>query len=149
MQLSALVVLPFLGFTLAAAVPAPLEAEEFNSTESALDKRIANTFCERFRSPSGIFQYTIWTAGWGNSDDTSPKGCGSGVLDNLRGQCGGGTAINSWKCYHVYENPHDTRMTFQFNTWTVPSGGSKCVQDAIRLASPSWKKESVTCRHLN
>ncbi|PVH69264.1 hypothetical protein DL98DRAFT_598786 [Cadophora sp. DSE1049] len=99
MKFSALLVLPFLGFTLAAAVPAPLEAEVINSTEieteSALEKRIANTMCERYISPARIYQYTVWTAGWGNNDETSKSGCGGGLLDNLRAQCSGTSSVNS------------------------------------------------------
>lgn len=70
MKVSALLVLLFLGLTVAAPAPAPIEAEVFNSTESALEKRIANTFCERYISPGRIYSYTVWTAGWGNNDET-------------------------------------------------------------------------------
>ncbi|KAG4442139.1 hypothetical protein IFR05_002352 [Cadophora sp. M221] len=125
---SILLTVPFLGFSLAAPAPVAevLEAETFNSTSASFEKRIANTMCERYISP--------------------------GFLDNLRAQCGGTSSVSGWKCYEVHENPHDTMMTFSFNTWAQPvaSGGSKCVQDAIWLASPSWKKEyGVTCKHLN
>ncbi|KAH7407166.1 hypothetical protein BKA64DRAFT_705576 [Cadophora sp. MPI-SDFR-AT-0126] len=157
MKFSTLLVIPFLGVTLVAAVPAPLEvtveleAEVSNSTEAVLEKRIANTMCERFISPGRIYQYTVWTAGWGNNDETSRSGCGTGLLDNLRGQCGGSSSVNSWKCYEVHENPHDTMMTFSFNNWNqATAGGSKCIEDAIWLASPGWKKEyNVKCKHLN
>lgn len=82
------------------------------------------------------------------NNNSSKSGCGRGLLDNLRGQCGGSSSINSWQCYAVTENPHDTRVTFSLNTWAIASS-PWCVTDAIWLASlGSNRATGVTCRDV-
>lgn len=76
--------------------------------------------------------YIVTLVDWGND----PRGCGRGVLDNLRGQCGD---VDEWVC-DTREN-NGAFMTFYL------SGPRKahCLKDAVWLASPPDKREEGFC----
>ncbi|KAH7324054.1 hypothetical protein BKA65DRAFT_540601 [Rhexocercosporidium sp. MPI-PUGE-AT-0058] len=67
-----------------------------------------------------LYTWGVWDQDWGQ-----------GLLDNLRGQCFGN--INDWKFnFESGVPPTNGVVTFWINS---EGGGSKCVQDAIWLAS--------------
>ncbi|KAI9811704.1 MAG: hypothetical protein M1832_000701 [Thelocarpon impressellum] len=63
-----------------------------------------------------------------------PRGCGRGLLDNLRGQCGW---IMEWECSEITGPGIDA-------SWKMPLRATdKCIRDAIWLSSG---REGVSCR---
>lgn len=102
-----------------------------------LGKADATTTCVReFASPnadenpSELYSYTVTTTDWGYDDSTSKSGCGGGLLDNLRGQCTGGTDVLDWGC-DGQEGAHNMTATFTIKYHSSTS----CVRNAIYLAS--------------
>ncbi|CAK7232463.1 hypothetical protein SEUCBS140593_008268 [Sporothrix eucalyptigena] len=82
-------------------------------------------------------QFIIYTETWGSSD----KGCGGGVLDNLRGQCC--TNVVNWGCDRAGPSNNGARMSFALDCNYL----DHCVEDAIWLASPPDRRETgVNCR---
>ena len=122
--------LSLLGSTIASPL-ATADVEAVEAVEAVnLEKRISQNRCE-YHMNGANFEYTIWMAGWGNNDWSSLSGCGTGLLDNVRGQCG--SNILYWGCDEIRENPHDTKVHF-----TVPSRlgpNPSCVQEASRRTS--------------
>lgn len=76
-------------------------------------------------------KYGIYLDGWGQEKD----GCGKGILDNLRGQCGW---IMSWGC-----RPWGSGVVLTF--YVSGARYSKCVLDGIWMASPKDKREEGLC----
>ncbi|KAG6360196.1 hypothetical protein INS49_011252 [Diaporthe citri] len=75
--------------------------------------------------------YAIYLDGWGQ--EMQP--CGKGVLDNIRGQCGG---VDHWGCDHW--------GTGLFVTFQLPAPWrAKCALDGVWLASPKNKREEGLC----
>lgn len=100
--------------TPALATPVALPAA---TAAPVVEKRLTATTCHKNSIESARqWEYTIEMAGWGNNDETSRSGCGTGLLDNLRGQCGD---IIGWGCDEVHENAHDTRVHFRLSGWVV------------------------------
>lgn len=75
--------------------------------------------------------YAIYVDGWGQD----MKHCGSGILDNIRGQCGG---VEQWECIHWGTG---LLMTF----WLPAPYRAKCALDGVWLASPHDKREEGLC----
>ncbi|PVH93379.1 hypothetical protein DM02DRAFT_634603 [Periconia macrospinosa] len=119
----------------APALATPLGSAGVSDTP-APEKRITANTCHFKSVASGAqLEYTIDMAGWGNADETPRSGCGSGLLDNLRGQCGD---ILNWGCDAIHENPHDTRAHFRLSGWVTTAPGW--------LASPlSRRATGVKC----
>ncbi|KAI9823157.1 MAG: hypothetical protein M1832_002600 [Thelocarpon impressellum] len=64
------------------------------------------------------------------------RGCGQGLLDNLRGQCG---VITSWECWYG----DDSGGRYEASTFiTLGVASRSCVKDAIYLASEAAKVET-------
>ncbi|KAE8443646.1 hypothetical protein EG329_001504 [Mollisiaceae sp. DMI_Dod_QoI] len=130
--------LSLLSSTLAAPTSSSL-----NATSAVLVPRIARNACWYSNDVARTY-YHVDMAGWGNNDDTSRSGCGTGYLDNLHGQCG--SDIQNWGCTEVRENPHDTHVDFEIAAFER-AAGPKCVQDALWLASPPDNRAGgVTCQ---
>ncbi|KAI9827502.1 MAG: hypothetical protein M1832_004852 [Thelocarpon impressellum] len=73
-----------------------------------------------------------------NNWPQDPRGCGRGLLDNLRGQCG---IITNWEC----EYTNDTTARPTFKTMNLASK-ENCVRDAVYLASPETSRVTpLTC----
>jgi hypothetical protein len=118
--------LSLLSYTIAS----PLAVTDAEAVEAiVLEKRIPENRCT-WRYGGITTSYTIWMAGWGNNDWSSLSGCGTGLLDNLRGQCGD---TRDWGCDEIRENPHDTKVHFTLDS----NNGVRtyCVEEAIRRAS--------------
>jgi hypothetical protein len=112
------------------AIASPLATTDAEAVEAiAIEKRIPSNRCEYRFDGSETF-FTVWMAGWGNNDGTSLSGCGTGLLDNLRGQCGN---VVDWGCDEIRENPHDTKVHFTLPGRSGPN--PYCVSEAIRRAS--------------
>ena len=54
----------------------------------------------------GVISYVITLTDDRSIDDT----CGGGILDNVRGRCGGGGAVTGWGCNYV--GPTGASMSF-------------------------------------
>jgi hypothetical protein len=123
-----------------------------NGTDSSpairLSKRNGKSFCctanlADVPDDTAWFEMHIFTQGWGNKDETSRSGCGGGLLDNLRGQCG---TVSVWGCEpKTWDGVAGTAYTFNIHSGPWPD----CVQDAIWLASPKGnKEEGINCSGL-
>lgn len=130
--------LSMLSYTIASPLATTTTTTETEALEAvSLSKRAQNR-CEWYIGGNGNVYCTVWMGGWGNNDGTSRGGCGSGFLDNIRGQCGGAF---DWGCTEIHENPHDTMTTFNF--WSGQAN-AQCAEEAFRLASPG-QSQRVNC----
>ncbi|KAG4437744.1 hypothetical protein IFR05_006778 [Cadophora sp. M221] len=128
------------------ASPAPILAETAN-VNATLATRKGRSYCHVHNAANQSPRFDIFTEGWGNNDETSLSGCGGGLLDNLRGQCGW---IFEWGCEEEHSSPHSTLYGFivetDFGIGWVKATNYKCVRDAIWLASPGNNRETgVDC----
>ncbi|KAI9816090.1 MAG: hypothetical protein M1832_005173 [Thelocarpon impressellum] len=74
------------------------------------------------QASDGFSYFTVNIAAW----PIDPRGCGRGLLDNVRGQTGAAEG-SDWRCVHNI-------VTFKVsNFYNAP----KHIQDAIWLASPN------------
>ena len=83
----------------------------------------------------------VYTVGLGNWT-VDARGCGRGLLDNLRGQCG---AVSDWECQNfpsTLVSGVDDSDSVSFALSTVTR--KKCVKDALYLAS-GGQVEGVDC----
>jgi hypothetical protein len=102
------------------------------SNYSALDSP-SDSYCTTIRTNFTFF-FQIYLSTWGQDTD----GCGKGLLDNLRGQCG---VVNQWGCDPMADN--SAYVTF----WLALTIPSHCVENAIWIASPSGDRATgVNCR---
>ena len=76
------------------------------------------------RDVIGTIYYNITLSNWPQDQ----RGCGTGTLDNLRGQC---NVITDWKCDYTEGSGNTTRITFT----NASANRAGCVKDAIYLAS--------------
>ncbi len=83
-------------------------------------------------------RFTVKTYGW----PVDGRGCGRGLLDNVRGQAGSGEG-NTWKCDYPAGDQAVTRSTFRIGS--AVDDPMRRVQDAIYLASPGGHWTGVVC----
>ncbi|KAI1346562.1 hypothetical protein F5Y01DRAFT_297547 [Xylaria sp. FL0043] len=88
-------------------------------------------------------EYTIEMAGWGN--DGSASSCAPGISSIIQTQCN--AQLDNFSCTPVYENLHDTKITFDLDKAVVAQ--PDCVTDALRMASSSVHDEqTIECSCL-
>lgn len=126
----------------AIASPLAITTTDAEATDAVARSKRAQNRCEWY--VNGQVYYTVWMGGWGNHDGTSLSGCGTGFLDNLRGQHGG-FGIFDWGCTEIHENPHDTMVKFNVND--VGGDYTGWVERAFRYASPGGS-QSVSCQRI-
>ena len=85
---------------------------------------------------TGYNYFGVSTRNW----PSDPRGCGRGVLDNIRGQTTGAEASH-WNCRTDILEEH---MNFRVST-IYPDAGPR-VAEAIRLASPGGNV-TVECKY--
>lgn len=84
-SISLVTILSTIDSILAGPVPIPAETNSVNAT---LATRKGRSYCHVHNAANQSPRFDIFTEGWGNSNETSLSGCGGGLLDNLRSQCG-------------------------------------------------------------
>ncbi|KAI0971099.1 hypothetical protein F4678DRAFT_93002 [Xylaria arbuscula] len=97
-----------------------------------LPQRLVSSTCEFYGymdKEDDYNEYIIKMAGWGN--DGSAKSCASDVTSLIQAQCE--TKLDSFVCSQVYENLHDTQITFRIRKATHFQ--PDCVTEALRVAS--------------
>ncbi|KAI0862362.1 hypothetical protein F4860DRAFT_126010 [Xylaria cubensis] len=108
-----------------------------------LSRRLDASTCEFYGyvGDKGVYnEYTIEMAGWGNDGSTS--NCAIGVLSYIQTQCR--TNLDNFSCTQIYENLHDTRVSFRINKAAISQPG--CVTQALRLASSaSQDEQTIEC----
>jgi len=110
----------------AAAVPEPVAAGVTNVVERANN----GAYCQSWSG--GTWGFTIET--WGDWDND----WGTGLLDNLRGQCG-----DIWEWEFAYNQ--NTNGFARFKTSGLIR--AHCVEDAIWLASSGTGAITTNCEH--
>ncbi len=121
---------------IAAVIPAMALPALVDPTDNTmLAKREGTSHCRYWTwgvGPSLFGGFDIFTEGWGSG----PNGCGGGVLNNLRGQCG---SVEKWGCSAGNKNGiPGTYYSFELLAGAAFPG---CVQDAVWLASPQDDRE--------
>ncbi|TGJ75308.1 hypothetical protein E0Z10_g11017 [Xylaria hypoxylon] len=81
-------------------------------------------------------EYTIEMAGWGNDGSSS---CALGISGIIQTQCR--TKLDNFACAQVYENLHDTQISFRINKAAVAQ--PDCVTEALKLASSNHHDEQT------
>lgn len=126
--------------TLASALPvAEAELVAFNVADNSLEKRNPGSWCcaEPYDIGDKWIDFHLFTRGWGNE----PDGCHKGLLDNIRGQCG---SVVGWECKRLV-NSRGVQGTYAKGLISF-GGFSKCLENAIWLASPKNNREvDVKC----
>ena len=90
-----------------------------------------------FPAIDGFNYFRVYPADW----PKDPRGCGRGILDNLRGQMGR-AAILDWRCE---DRNYPTSVHFKVST-VFGDVGPKA-EKAIQLASPGGNA-TVDCRYI-
>lgn len=97
---------------------------------------LSGSYC-KYRSSGIMNLFAVRTNTWGYNDSTSERGCGTGLLDQLRGNCG---TVYGWGCDKSGNN-HAA-----INEFWIYKQPVKCVEQAIWWASPKDHKETgVVC----
>ncbi|KAI1364177.1 hypothetical protein F5Y08DRAFT_220174 [Xylaria arbuscula] len=85
-------------------------------------------------------EYTIEMAGWGN--DGSLNRCAAGVSSIIQTQCR--AKLDHFACTQVYENPHDTQISFRMYKAAIAQ--PDCVTEALKLASiTAHHEQTIEC----
>ncbi|KAI8952786.1 hypothetical protein F4801DRAFT_539344 [Xylaria longipes] len=109
----------------------------------ALSRRLDSSTCEFYGyvDDKGVYnEYTIEMAGWGN--DGSSSSCAIGVPGFIQTQCR--TELDNFACTQVYENLHDTQISFRMNKAAISQ--PDCVTQALRLASSAnHDEQTIEC----
>ncbi|KAI0486620.1 hypothetical protein F4859DRAFT_526857 [Xylaria cf. heliscus] len=109
-------------------------------TRTTLSRRLDSSTCEFYGyvGDKGVYnEYTIEMAGWGN--DGSSSSCAVGVAGYIQDQCR--TKLDDFACTQVYENLHDTQVSFRMNKATISQPG--CVTQALKQASSASNDEQT------
>ncbi|KAI0874441.1 hypothetical protein GGS24DRAFT_516663 [Hypoxylon argillaceum] len=99
---------------------------------TTLSRRLEVSTCEFYGyiDDKGVYnEYTISMAGWGNQGSSGT--CAIRVPSYIKTQCN--TGLDNFSCSQVYENLHDTQISFRINKAAVTQ--PDCVTEALRLAS--------------
>ncbi|KAI0405679.1 hypothetical protein F4802DRAFT_561542 [Xylaria palmicola] len=111
--------------------------------QTALSRRLDSSTCEFYGyvSGTGVYnEYTIKMAGWGN--DGSVKSCAIGIPGYIQTQCR--TGLDHFACTQIYENLHDTQISFRLNKAAIAQ--PDCVTQALGLASSlNHDEQSIKC----
>lgn len=107
-----------------------------------LSRRLDSSTCEFYGyvEDDDIYnEYTIEMAGWGN--DGSSK-CAAGISSIIQTQCR--VTLDHFACTQVYENLHDTQISFRINKAAIEQ--PDCVTEALRLASiAAHHEQTIKC----
>ncbi|KAI0816514.1 hypothetical protein GGR55DRAFT_674713 [Xylaria sp. FL0064] len=135
--------LPVFIFMLRAVQSAPLLPL---SQKYASSRRLEASSCQFFGfiDDKDLYNgYTIKMAGWGN--DGSASSCAEGISSIIQTQCN--AQLDNFACTQVYENLHDTKITFDLDKAVVAQ--PDCVTEALRMASSSVHDEqTIECSCL-
>ena len=85
------------------------------------------------------YQYSLVLVNW----TPDSRGCGRGLLDNLRGQC---IFVTAWRCNN-WATPGNSSTETELVTFGISSLAGSCVSTAIHLASYGAVDDSVACLH--
>ncbi|KAI1124340.1 hypothetical protein F5Y10DRAFT_249596 [Nemania abortiva] len=108
--------------------------------QSTLSRRLDVSTCEYYGyvDDKGVYnEYTISMAGWGNEGSSGT--CAVRVPGFIQTQCK--TGLDGFACSQVYENPHDTQISFRINKAAITQ--PDCVTEALRLASMAFHVEQT------
>ncbi|KAI0444651.1 hypothetical protein F4803DRAFT_236464 [Xylaria telfairii] len=106
----------------------------------ALSRRLDSSACEFYGyvDDKEVYnEYTVEMAGWGN--DGSSSSCAIEVSNYIQTQCR--TKLDNFACRQVYENLHDTEISFRMNKAAISQPG--CVTQALRQASSANNHEQT------
>ncbi|KAK5627876.1 hypothetical protein RRF57_003591 [Xylaria bambusicola] len=105
--------------------------------------RLDSSTCEFYGyvDDSAVYnEYTIEMAGWGN--DGSSNGCAAGVPSIIQTQCR--AKLDNFACTQVYENLHDTQISFRINKAAIAQ--PDCITEALRIASiAAHHEQTIEC----
>ena len=107
--------------------PVPMSATTpASSAPSASCRYKWRTILDGLGISDGFNYFDVKLPGW----PADPRGCGRGLLDNLRGQTSGGSVLD-WRCDN---SSNSTIVTFKLSTIYAEAGPRAA--KAIQLASP-------------